>query len=65
MIAASEDRFYELQVSLQVVGLNLVGQNLGIQTVGTPTLAFTLEAMEPTSLQRRPRYLLVLGKKVR
>lgn len=32
---------------MQVVGLNLVGQNLGIQPVGTPTLAFTLEVMEP------------------
>lgn len=47
MIAAAEARFYELRVSLQVVGLNLVEQDPGIQTIGTPTLAFSLKTVKP------------------
>lgn len=56
----------ELQVSLQVMGLDLVEWDLGIQSSGTPTLTGSLEAMKPkTSVHEMPRHLFVLGKKER
>lgn len=66
MLTVVEAWCNELQVSLQVMGLDLVEWDLGIQSSGTPTLTGSLEAMKPkTSVQEMPRHLFALGKKER